>query len=90
MNNATFDALSRRASLVTLGAAGLAALADPVVADAKNTAKKKARKKCQQQVGQCTAFLAEQCDGDPSCLAVTACCPSLGNCDVAAFFACLT
>jgi len=91
MNDVSFDALSRRASLVALGAAGLAAAFAAPIADAKNTTKKKARKKCKKQVGQCLVFLEGRCAGDPACIANSVrCCPFLGNCDVIGFFACFS
>jgi hypothetical protein len=92
--------LSPRRSLLTLGAAGLAAgFATPFAADAKNKkGKKKSKNKrqcrtedlCAPQVGPCTDFLTILCNGDPSCLDSLACCSELGTCDVGGFLACLT
>ncbi len=100
MNHVTFDTLtrhaarrvSRRASLIMLGTAGPAAFASPTSTEAKNkktSAGKKARQKCQEQVGQCTTFLTpSSCDSD--CLAVIQrCCAFVGSCDIAGFVLCL-
>ena len=109
MNDVFFDALtrrsaprgpaaggvSRRASIMTLGTAGLAAaLGSPFTADAKkkggkNKKKKKCRDRCKPQVGQCTTAIAGLCAGDPTCLDSALCCPILGSCDFSGFFACL-
>lgn len=91
MNFLSFDALTRRASLLSLGAAGVRALAGPLVADAKkNKIKKKARQKCQNQAGQCLAFLSVSCGTDTSCVeSAQQCCPLIGTCDFAGFVACL-
>jgi hypothetical protein len=101
MNAIALDALTRRASLLSLGVAGLtAALTSPLSAGAKNKAKKKLKKKqqqkCQAQVGQCNDTYTAYCESisdDPdvvqTCLdAYTPCCESLASCDYAAFFAC--
>jgi hypothetical protein len=94
MGNRAFDALTRRASLLSLGVAGVGALAGPPTADAKKSKKskikKKARQKCQNQAGQCLAFLSVSCGNDTSCVAsAQRCCPLVGNCDFAGFVACL-
>ena len=107
MDHGVFDALtrqtaggvSRRESIIALGAAGLmAAFAGPLTADAKNKKKKKkqAAKRCPTapdlcapQVGPCTDFLTLLCSGDPSCLDSLACCSELGTCDVGGFLSCL-
>ncbi len=102
MNDLSFDAvtryaataLSRRASLMTLGGAGvstLAAVARPITADArKQSAAKKAKKKCKKQIGPCVTAVAPDCSGDPACLAgVRRCCGLAGICDIIGFFTCL-
>lgn len=101
MNNLSFDTftrhaagrVSRRASLAPLGTVGLAALASPISTEAKKQKKgagKKAKQKCQKQVGQCTTFLDPLCEDDPDCLAlVQECCAFAGSCDVDGFFDCL-
>jgi len=94
MNHLSFDALTRRGSLLTAGAAGLAALANPISAGAKQNARKrtarKARRKCKQQVGECLAFFEVGCEGDFECLALAeACCPDFGRCDPGGFLTCL-
>jgi hypothetical protein len=87
MDNGTFDALTRRAALVTLGVAGLAALASPT-ANAKSTTKKKAKKKCQQQVGQCATYLTGVCSSRECPPELITCCDRLAVCDFARFQAC--
>jgi hypothetical protein len=93
MNEGSFDALTRRASLVALSTAGLAAaLGESFVADAKKKHgknKKKCRDRCAQQVAQCTTSITAFCSGEPTCLDTVACCPILENCDFAGFFTCL-
>jgi len=93
MNDGSFDALTRRASIVTLSTAGLAAaLADPFTARANKKGgknKKKCKNPCSTQVGQCTTTIATLCAGEPSCQDSLQCCPILGRCDFSGFFACL-
>jgi hypothetical protein len=102
MNDLSFGTLvrravgrvSRRASLMTLGMAGLAALASPlstVAKKRKKSAGKKARQKCQKQRGQCTTFLLPICaGGSADCVVrVQRCCALAGNCDPVGFFTCL-
>jgi hypothetical protein len=101
MNDLSFDALarhaagrvSRRASLMTVGAAGVATLVRPLSSEAKKKGKsagKKAKQKCQKQTGQCTTFLNPICAGDPTCLAkAQECCGFAGSCDVNGFFDCV-
>jgi hypothetical protein len=91
MNARTFDALTRRASFVTLGGAGMVPPAKSVSADAKQSTGKKAKKKCKKQVGQCNAIFATACAGDLECLAqAQVCCAFLGACNVTSFIACAT
>ena len=107
MDHVAFDALtrdavggvSRRRSLLMLGAAGVAAtFAVPFAANAKKKGKKKHKSQkrcpppvdlCAPQVGPCTDFLTILCSGDPSCLDSLACCSELGTCDVGGFLSCL-
>jgi hypothetical protein len=94
MTELQVDALTRRTSVFGLGA-GMLALAGPLAASAKNTKskkiKKKARKKCQSQVGQCEAEVREVCGDDQTCVdAQLRCCPTLATCNLFSFFACLT
>jgi hypothetical protein len=94
-----FDTLTRRASLLTLGSAGVAAaLGIPTVTSAKKKHGKGKNKGksgdpnalCKKQVGQCTDFFEAACQGNPDCLAtVDRCCPTLGSCDLAGFFECV-
>jgi len=90
MDDVTFDALSRRASLLTLGPAGVAALASPIAASAKKKKKKKGdvNKLCKKQVQPCLDFLTAACAGEPSCLAVLGCCSILGSCNTTQFLTC--
>lgn len=103
----TFDALaqatrgiSRRASLATIGATGIAAAAAaPFAADAKNKNKKKCKKKektcpsleeiCAPQVEDCKTMVAAVCGTDPACDHLVDCCEVFETCDVGAFVACL-
>lgn len=89
MDHATVDSVTRRASMFSLAAA----LASPLAAGAKTTAKKfrkKQRQKCQAQVARCETFLTADCKGDPACLATRPpCCTLLDTCDFPAFLACL-
>jgi hypothetical protein len=88
MDDVSFDALTRRASLLTLGVAGLTGLAGSITADAKKKNKKNDKKKCKKQVGQCTAFLMAVCAGDPNCQDSIDCCSSVGSCNMTAFLGC--
>ncbi len=95
MEDVAFDAMTRRASLLSFGVAGLAAaFAGSLAAEAKNTAKKKLKKKqrqrCQAQVGACDTLLTTACAGDAECLATRPpCCAFLDTCDFPAFLTCL-
>ncbi|MGH2618231.1 MAG: hypothetical protein ACRDJC_23630 [Thermomicrobiales bacterium] len=104
------EAVSRRASLVSLGMAGLAVFAHPFPTDAKNKNKnkknrsnKKASKRCEDELAECTAqttscsvqaeectaFLSAACAGDPACPNLIACCLFLDRCHASAFLTCL-
>lgn len=87
-----FDALTRRASLVTLGAAGLAALADPLTTAASKKKRKKGdvNKRCQQQVAAWTAFVPSICADGPNCEPLIACGVPLAVCDFTGFLVCLS
>lgn len=51
---------------------------------------KRARQKCQQQVGQCVDFLTPICVGNLACLAdLRRCCAVVGNCDPVGLFTCV-
>jgi hypothetical protein len=96
MNPLALNALSRRASLLTLGSAGLAAaFARPVTTSAKKKHGKSKGKKgdatklCKQQVGQCLELFTPNCT-NPTCLAqLERCCPVLGDCEFAGYFDCI-
>ena len=103
MDDKAFETLTRRASMVVLGAAGLAAaFGGPLAGDAKNKAKKKLKKKqlqqCQSQVEQCNAFFTDSCEESSNnpdelqeCLdLVLPCCEPLGVCSFNAFYTCVT
>jgi hypothetical protein len=95
MNEQSFDtftrrtvgAVSRRASLLTLGTAGLAALTGPFTAGAKRKNKKrnkkckKDKKACKNDLGDCTAEAA-QCaaQGEQCTTFLTGFCAGEPNC----------
>jgi hypothetical protein len=92
--------VSRRGSLLALGAAGLARLLiGPSPTKAKRGGKKKKKNRpecpplpespCPAQVQTCKDFRTFRCNGDPTCLSSVACCDELGTCDFNGFFACL-
>lgn len=88
------EAVSRRSSLLTLGAAALAAgLAPPLGVAARKSAAKKARKKCQRQSEQCRTFYQELCeenDCDEEAVEdILQCCADFKTCNAAAFLDCL-
>jgi hypothetical protein len=83
-------AVSRRASLLSLGGAALASLAAPATTAHAGTAGKKAKRKCKRQVGQCRAAWEDLCMGNPNCESdFFACCQPLARCDVAAYLTCV-
>jgi hypothetical protein len=85
----SFNALTRRATVMTLGAAGLGGLA-AAIADAKSKKKKgDVNKLCKTQIEPCELTLTGQCGEDPECIeAMTACCAILGTCNFTEMFAC--
>jgi CDP-diacylglycerol pyrophosphatase len=88
MTDHPFDTLTRRASLLTMGA-GVAALAAPVAAQARK-AGNKANKKCKKQVGQCRKSVIDTCEGNQECEdAQLPCCEFLGKCNFTGFANCL-
>lgn len=107
MSGQSFDAITRRAagvsrrdSFLTMGGAGLAAMAIPTLtaADksdkkARKRARKTAKKKCKKQVGQCEGFIANLCAGErgeETCVArLSPCCEFLAQCQVTAMFDCI-
>ncbi len=89
MESVSLDALTRRASLMALGAAGLAGLANSNIAGAKKRKKKgDVNKLCKKQVGQCTTLLTAACGDQPTCPALVACCSSFGTCNATEFITC--
>jgi len=94
VNHVAFDALTRRASLTTLGIAGLAGVAGPLPSQAKKKRKKKkfdVNKFCKTQVSQCETFVTAECGQNPSpnCLAALTCCDELATCDFPGFVGCI-
>src|SRR5215217_3197010 len=93
MDAGSFDALSRRASLVALSTAGVvAALRGSFPAEAKKRGgkhKTKCRDRCAQQVAQCTTTITSLCVGAPECQDSISCCAIPENCDFTGFFGCL-
>lgn len=100
MDTRRFDAITRRASLLTLGTAGLATLATlthPHAGEARKKKKRKGNKAdsdalCKKQVEQCASALAQECedDGDdPQCPDLIDCCSFLGTCNVDGFLVCV-
>lgn len=92
MDGNAFDALTRRASLLALGAAGLASLGFPGAASARKKRKKgDVNALYKPQVSQCLAFFIPQCGATASCLArFNLCCPRLGTCNFSGFNDCLS
>jgi hypothetical protein len=95
MNHDHFDALTRRASLLALGAAGLAAFVSPTsnARDKRKRRKKKrknddATKLCQKQVEACASFIRDNCGGEDGCVDEIDCCPILANCSFDGFLFC--
>ena len=94
MNDLSFDHLTRRASLTALGAAGMVGLLGSGLAvsakpGATKKARRKAKKKCKNQVNQCLDNVNALCNGDKGCLStLPTCCPILVDCNFTAFFAC--
>lgn len=96
MNDRSLDRLtqraahgvSRRVSLLSLGAAGLAGVFAGISAD---TAKAKHKKSpCKKQTDQCVSVFTPGCNGKPDCLAtLDRCCPIIGRCDFNGFFDCV-
>jgi hypothetical protein len=94
MEAVAFDALTRRASLVSAGTAGLAALAIPIAAKGKKRKKRKTKgdvfKLCKAQEADCAFVVESECQGDTQCLIQgLQCCEFLATCDIAGFLACL-
>jgi hypothetical protein len=88
----TFAAVSRRVSLLTLSAAGLA-VANPSVTDAKKKGKKKkgdVNKRCKAQAEGWITLIEIECgpDTDPECQPFIACGEPLRTCNFTAFFDC--
>lgn len=83
------DVITRRASLLTLGSATLAAALPPEITAADKKTKKIKKKKCKKQVGQCTTFLSGACLGDPVCESAITCCGLFANCNAAEALPCI-
>ena len=88
MQARTFDRVTRRASLLALGAAGLAGVFARTATEPA-AAKKKQNHACKKQTDQCVAVFTPGCAGDPACLAtLDLCCPIIGRCDFNGLFDC--
>lgn len=82
MRAPAISGLSRRTSLLTLGAPGIAALAPrPAVA------KKRANSRCKKQVGQSRTSITAVCS-HANCAAAIACCDRLASCNFSDFATC--
>jgi hypothetical protein len=91
---------SRRQALAALAGAGLGAWQAPALGSKKTRkavkrAKKKGKKKCRNQEGECVQAFTDICtarfeDRAPACIAdFTPCCAVLVDCQVASFFECV-
>lgn len=107
MSEQVIDALARRAvgssrrdSLLTMGTAGVALLAQPARVEASKSgkksrkkARKQAKKKCKKQAPQCTEFVEDLCaDTGPSLVCeakLSPCCDFLAQCQTTAFLTCI-
>jgi hypothetical protein len=97
MNGLAFDSLSRfaaaaipqRAEKSEPGMTRLVPRGSSVTAASKSRCKKRARRRCQEQVESCITGLTSRCNGDPDCVATAQrCCPVLKNCDAKGFITC--
>jgi hypothetical protein len=91
----TATALSRRASMLAIGGAALAASAAPMPTRA-GKASKKAKKRCKRQVGQCESMIAPACAAadllvsEEECVdTLLPCCQPFKDCQADAVFDCL-
>lgn len=102
MNDRIFDtvtrdaatAVTRRASLLSIGGAALAAaMAVPAIAEAGKSGKKNADKRCKKQKSQCLAAFAEFCASleEPQiCEAfLSPCCEPLTRCNAGEAITCI-
>lgn len=83
------SSLTRRASIMTLGVAGLSTAIPPLAARDKKKKKGDVNKLCKPQTDQCEAIFTVGCNGNPECLASIRCCESLSTCDFNGFATCL-
>lgn len=96
MHHDHFDVLTRRASLMALGATGLAAFVSPIPTNASNKKRKRkgnrrngdAGKLCKKQVEACAAFIREACGLDDGCVDEIDCCSILASCSFDGFLFC--
>ena len=85
------EAITRRKSVLALGAAALGAATTPMVAEAGKCGKK-VKKKCEKQVEQCLAAVDEVCDlkGGQECVdSCSDCCDPESKCLDQENFECL-
>jgi hypothetical protein len=93
----TARSLGRKRLLGLLGVGMAALTAGPQLVGAKQNSgkrtRKKAKRKCRRQEGQCLAFVQQSCEmGEDSeaCIAFfSPCCDSFASCQAEAGFACL-
>ncbi|MGH2615129.1 MAG: hypothetical protein ACRDJC_07815 [Thermomicrobiales bacterium] len=92
MKTSTFDIMTRRGSLLTLGGAALTAMATPEVASAGKSGKN-AKKRCKKQRGQCFTAVAEFCEStaNPSSCEgfYRPCCEHFARCSVGTGIVCI-
>jgi len=94
MDRGSFDALTRRASILTLGGAGLAGLATLITTESTDAKKKRGKKvdvnkRCKRQVAEWAAFAPSLCSEGPDCEALIACGAQLATCDFTGFLNCV-
>jgi hypothetical protein len=94
VSDSSFDAFTRHASLISLGAAGMAAAAHPFAAAGKKKGKNRKKgdvnKLCKTQVEPCISIWMDTCGSDPLCqLTTQRCCQFFGTCDTTGFWTCL-
>ena len=105
LNQRTIEGVSRRRSLLALGATGIATLTGQFTAEGKKKGGKNKNKNkvprvplicpsppedpCPGQAEQCVTIVSLACEGSTTCQAQVDCCSFLRTCDANGFFACL-
>jgi hypothetical protein len=85
-------ALTRGGAIASLGTAALLAIALFAFASETRASKKTKRiklKKCKKQAGKCRAAFEAECQGDPACDPLLACCDLFSSCDADAGLRCI-